>query len=567
MKKTSAFLSLAKNRDFVFILGLLIVANSIIFGIILIPSSGGGVNASNRGAGANIDKLKGSSSGDIKVSFNTTFGGADDDWGEDIAVDSDNNIYIAGYMNISGKGVYDAVLLKYSPNGNLLWNTSWGGADDDGGFAIAIDSNNNIFITGITNSYGAGDDDVFLLKYNSNGSLLWNTTWGGADNDWGYGIAVDSNNNIFITGSTYSYGAGYDDVFLLKYNSNGSLLWNTTWGGAVDNDWGYGIAVDSNNNIFITGYTYSYGAGGIDVFLLKYNSNGSLLWNTTWGGAGNDEGVGIAVDSNNNILITGIIDSYGAGYWDVFLLKYNSNGSLLWNTTWGGAGDDEGLGIAVDSNNNIFITGYTDSYGTGYRDVFLLMYNSNGSLLWDTTWGGADNDWGYGIAVDSNNNIFITGYTDSYGAGGGDILLLKYINNEINSPILNKIVPNPDTDGNITLQWSSVEGASSYLVYRDTKCIKDISNLTAIAEISGTTYNDTGLTSGTYYYVIVAKGPGGSSNMSNCESVTVAIPLSSKSPRINGYSVYLVLIGILPYIYVFYKSRKHKVIKENMESI
>ncbi|MHA1897949.1 MAG: SBBP repeat-containing protein, partial [Promethearchaeota archaeon] len=120
MKKTSAFLSLAKNRDIVFILGLLIVANSIIFGIILSPVSYG-LNAGNRGAGTNIDKLKGSSSGDIKLSFNTTFGGADDDGGRAIAVDSNNNIYITGYMNISRKGVYDVFLLKYNSSGNLLW--------------------------------------------------------------------------------------------------------------------------------------------------------------------------------------------------------------------------------------------------------------------------------------------------------------------------------------------------------------------------------------------------------------------------------------------------------------
>ncbi|MHA1872235.1 MAG: SBBP repeat-containing protein, partial [Promethearchaeota archaeon] len=200
-----------------------------------------------------------------------------------------------------------------------------------------------------------------------------------------------------------------------------------------------------------------------------------LSFETIWGGADWDEGNGIAVDSNNNIYITGYTESYGARYADAFLLKYSPNGNLLWSTTWGGVNWDEGNDILVDSNNNIFITGATRSYGARYADVFLLKYNSNGSLLGNTVWGGADYEKGTGISVDSNNNIYITGYTESYGAGGYDILLLKYINNEINSPILNK--------------------------------------------------------------------------------------------RINGYSVYLVLIGILSYIYVFNKSRKHKVIKENIENI
>ncbi|MHA1821217.1 MAG: fibronectin type III domain-containing protein, partial [Promethearchaeota archaeon] len=436
----------------VFILGLLIVANSIIFGIILSPSSGGGVNAGNRGAGTNIGKLKGSSSEDITLSFNTT----------------------------------------------------WGGAGDDVGYSIAFDSNNNIFITGYTKSYGAGGADVFLLKYNSNGNLLWTRTWGGAGDDVGYGIAFDSNNNIFITGATNSYGAGAADMFLLKYNSNGNLLWTRTWGGAGD-DWGIDIMFDSNNNIFITGITNSYGAGGYDILLLKY----------------------INYPINSPIL-------------DKIVPNPNTDGNIT--LSWS----------SVEGASSYLV----------YRDTKCITDISNLTAIIEIS-GTTYNDTGL------MNGTYYYVIVAKGSGGSSNISNCESVTVAISlaSPILDKIVPNPDTDGNITLQWSSVEGANSYLVYRDTKCITDISKLTTIIEISGTTYNDTGLTNGTYYYVIVAKGSGGSSNISNCESVTVAIPPSSKSPRINGYSVYLVLIGILPYIYVFYKAGKHKVIKKSMESI
>jgi hypothetical protein len=150
-----------------------------------------------------------------------------------------------------------------------LWNTTWGGAVHDSGYGVAV--NSDIYLAGRT-YFGAHRGDAFLVKYDVDGNQLWNTTWGGAGYDFGRRLAIG--NDIYLTGNTYSFGAGYSDAFLVKYDVDGNQLWNTTWGG-VDNEYGHGVAVGSD--IYLAGYIDSrFGAGGADAFLVKYGSPPSV---------------------------------------------------------------------------------------------------------------------------------------------------------------------------------------------------------------------------------------------------------------------------------------------------
>ncbi|MFX1500449.1 MAG: hypothetical protein ACFFDH_05725 [Promethearchaeota archaeon] len=356
--------------------------------------------------------------------WNKTWGGSDGEIGDEIRLDGSGNILITGETQSYGAGNYDVFLLKYDSDGNLLWNITWGGSESEYGNGIEIDSLENILTIGSTMSYGAGYNDVFLLKYNSSGNLLWNKTWGGSGLDEGNGIVIDGSGNILITGATQSYGAGATDTLLLKYDSDGNLLWYKTWGG-FGYECGFGIAVDGSGNILITGSTSSYGAGEDNTFILKYDSDGNLLWYKIWGGNDNDCGDGITLDSSGNAFITGGSRSYGAENYNVFLLKYDSNGNKLWNTTWGGSKYDYGYGIILNGSGNVLITGSTSSYGAGANDVLILKYDSDGNQLWYKTWGGNDTDCGYGITLDDSGNIFISGYTESIGVGFKDVFLLK----------------------------------------------------------------------------------------------------------------------------------------------
>jgi hypothetical protein len=348
----------------------------------------------------------------------------------------------------------------------------------DAALAIAIDSNNNVFITGYTdnndfpivngydNSYNGGRD-AFVAKFNNNlDQLLASTYIGGSyGDDIAYAIAIDSNNNVFITGGTYSNDFpivnGYDDsnngyytdAFVAKFNNDlDQLLASTYIGGSYDIDIAYEIAIDSNNNnVFIAGYTGSNNFpikdgydnsynGNIDAFVAKFNNDlDQLLASTYIGGSDYEYAEAIAIDSNNNVFITGYTWSYDFpivngyddshnGYTDAFVAKFNNDlDQLLASTYIGGSDYDAAEVIAIDSNNNVFITGYTYSndfpivngYDNSYNgniDAFVAKFNNDlDQLLASTYIGGIyGDDIALAIAIDSNNNVFITGGTWSY---------------------------------------------------------------------------------------------------------------------------------------------------------
>ena len=218
-------------------------------------------------------------------------------------------------------------LLQAAGGGVVVgWIALLGGTGRDRGRAVAIDSANNIIVVGRTGSDGAGGNDLLIAKYNSAGALQWDRTLGGTGTDFGDDVAIDSADNIIVVGYTNSDGAGGDDLLIAKYDSVGTLQWDRTLGG-TGTDQGFGVAIDSANNIIVVGYTGSDGAGGNDVLIAKYNSAGALQWDRTLGGTGDDRGRGVAIDSANNIIVVGQTGSDGAGGTDVLIAKLPPNGS------------------------------------------------------------------------------------------------------------------------------------------------------------------------------------------------------------------------------------------------
>jgi hypothetical protein len=373
-----------------------------------------------------------------------------------VAVDSDKNILVInGYTNSScvdncgsWEINWDFCLTKYDPEGNVIWKKTAGGDFRDFGYGVAVDSENNIIVTGITNSFGRGlMSDALTIKYDSNGNILWNKTAGGGSWDHFRDVAVDSKNNIIVTGNTHSFGSENSDVWTIEYDSNGNILWNKTTGGD-DFEEGLGVAIDSGNNIIVTGYkrgfTRSFGED-FDVWTIKYDANGNQLWNKTAGKDDFEEGVDVAVDSKNNIIVTGFTGPSSAGNdgLDVWTIKYDANGNQLWNKTAGGDRYDSGSGVAVDSDNNIFVVATTNSFRIEDNGIWIIEYDPNGNIIWDKKVEG--NYSRSGVAVDSNDNIIVTGYTPSYRAGHFDLRMIKYTTSEIKKIKEKKIVT--DTTG------------------------------------------------------------------------------------------------------------------------
>jgi hypothetical protein len=372
----------------------------------------------------------------------------------------------------------------------LSYSTYLGGSNHEGANGIAVDSLGNAYITGLTNStdfptvnppqatnHAYPNSNVFVAKLNSAGSaLVYSTYLGGSGlsedgvnvGDSGYGIAVDSSGNAYVTGTTASVDfptvnplqASPHGAFVAKLNATGSaLVYSTYLGGSSSADDGYGIAVDSSGNAYVTGATTSrdfptvnplqatYGGGAYDAFVVKFNPAGSaLIYSTYLGGSGfwGDFGQGIAVDSSGNAYVTGQTCStdfptanpiqISAGSecssarfgGDAFVAKLNAAGSaLVYSTYLGGTGDDLGLGIATDSSGNAYVVGSTESTNfptanalqpnnAGDYQVFVAKLNAAGTaLVYSTYLGGNKDDFGYGIAADSSGNAYVTGATSS----------------------------------------------------------------------------------------------------------------------------------------------------------
>ena len=429
--------------------------------------------------------------------WGTYYGGNDEELAYSTAVDSENNVYLAGWTRSTSSiaslgfqnsfgGDIDAFLVKFDSAGNRLWATYYGGNDVDYGYSCTVDKSDNIYLAGHTgsnsgisfnghqNSIG-GSLDAFLVKFNKDGNRIWGTYYGGSRGENGKSCVTDINNNVYLVGNTHSLSdiafngfqmthAGSNnlnpsgspvlaDAFIVKFDSNGVRLWGSYYGGS-DLENGNSCATDIYGNVFLSGSTSSQNNisfsgfkdslhGGLDGFLVKFDSLGVRQWGTYFGGIGMDPINSCKTDSLNNIFIAGTTSSdsniafgsvhqntFGGGSFDAYLAKFNNNGVLLWGTYFGGDREDGASCISIDKNNNIFISGNTNSlnnisadghqntYGGGSRDAFISKFSPNGNRLWASYYGGNSLDIGTTVSVDNSNKVYLGGYT---GSGGNNI--------------------------------------------------------------------------------------------------------------------------------------------------
>ena len=326
-----------------------------------------------------------------------------------VATDNNNNSYIVGSAQDQVTLDYKAFLIKYDVNGTQVWKRVWNGPGWDIGLGVVAIDPNQIYISGRTNSSGAGDFDAFLAKYDLNGNQLWNRTWGYACIDEGYQVAADSNGDIYVTGRTNE--SGNYDAFLVKYQPDGNQIWNRTWS-TPNQDAAYAIAIDLNDSIYITGQTEQPMIDS-DIILVKYNVNGSQLWNQTWENSSMDIGYSITTDTDNNTYICG--QTKGPSIWTAALLmKYDSDGNNLWNRTWNKIYNAYGTGVSAYKNESCYMIGYYITEAFTYS-VSFLKYNSSGYRIWNKTIGEAYLTFyvSGGLTVDNHDNIYLAGYTQS----------------------------------------------------------------------------------------------------------------------------------------------------------
>ena len=452
----------------------------------------------------------------LKVSlvedWSVTWNKGDNEEGRGIAIDeSTGDIYVVGY---NGSADNDVVLIKYNSNGDQQWNVTWDNGGNEFGYEVALDSQGYVYVAG-ANGTGYPNFDVLLLKFNSSGEHEWNRTWDSGDYDAGWALKIDNANNIYIAGQTK---ASQGDLLLLKYDSSGVYKWNSTFGGA-NGQHGYDLALDSTNNIYVAGI--NTGANQ-DLVLVKFNSSGFNVWNRTWGGTDDDQGFGVVTDSGNSVYITGWTKSFGAIQRDFVVVKYDTAGNWKWNRTWGTTGDEEVWGIAVDSADNLYIGGFTK-----FANVSILKYSASGELLWDKQWGNTPTYqyWCYDMVIDSLDKIYITGRNRTGVIGIYDLFLAKLSIEAPGGFTLSSNAGSPDDDGAFTLTWTSSSGANNYSIYQYSSYITDINgSLTLLAnETNSLSLPISGFSNGSYYFIAVAFNNFGE-RTSNSINIVVGIP-------------------------------------------
>ena len=364
-------------------------------------------------------------------------------------IDGNDNVFVTGSTpgvldGESSHGDVDAYIRKHSSNGELIWTRQFGTSGYDIARSITTDNSGNVFVTGYSNAAPSsgiyGNHDVFITKYSNDGIFQW-TKYHGMRGyyDHGNDIVVDNSGNIYVTGSTRNYpnNLGYDAMFVSKSSSDGTLQWikyldhNSSREGVKPISIGEGIITDSIGNIYITGHTSGELPGETDVttnrdtMIIKYNSDGTLLWNRQLASRGGSEGMDITIDKSGYFFVTGstFYPSY-EGSSGVFITKYDSNGTHFWTKEVSNYSAQYGQSITSDNDDNILISGFTTGafdgeVSSGGKDAFIIKYSNSGTLLWLKQFGTSGNDNGYSVVSNSKNDIFVAGFT--YGAFDGEI--------------------------------------------------------------------------------------------------------------------------------------------------
>ena len=252
----------------------------------------------------------------------------------------------------------------------------------------------------------------------------WTRTFGDKADDWAYSVQQTEDGGYIVAGRTGSYGAGGYDAYLIKTDANGNMLWSKTFGGKAD-DWAYSVQQTKDGGFIIAGSTYFYGAGSVYAYLIKTDANGNMLWDKAFGGEAGDEAYSVQQTKDGGYIVAGQTWSYGAGSVDVWLIKTDANGNMLWDKAFGGEAGDEAYSVQQTEDGGYIVAGRTGSYGAGGYDAYLIKTDANGNMLWSKTFGGKADDWAYSVQQTKDGGFIIAGNTYFFGANGSDAWLIK----------------------------------------------------------------------------------------------------------------------------------------------
>ncbi|MGB9720188.1 MAG: hypothetical protein ACPL28_01730 [bacterium] len=341
-----------------------------------------------------------------------TYGGEYSDGAYQVQPTIDSGFIVTGWTSLTPFD-RDVYLIKTDDEGILQWIRTIGGGGHDIGRSVAQTSDKGYVIAGETSSYGAGSFDVYLIKFDSAGNLLWEKTFGRSFQDGARSIQELPDGGFIIAGLTDSLGFGAFKVYLLKTDAQGEIIWEKTYGGQGA-CWAEEVRQTNDGGYIIIGRNYSSGSG--DIYLVKCDFNGDTLWTKIFGNNGEDYGFSVRQTPDNGYIICGCTSSLGAGGYDIYLIKTDSAGVRIWEKTFGGANDDYGYSVAL-ANDGFLVSGASNSLGQGAFDIYLIKTDNSGNTLWYKTIGGIEDEISYSAQHTLDDGWIIAGTTRSFGSG------------------------------------------------------------------------------------------------------------------------------------------------------
>ena len=310
-----------------------------------------------------------------------------------------------------------AVALVSAVSGqSASWEASFGSTHIEEGYSAQQTVDGGYILLGVTLSKGAGQTDFWLIKTNSAGEREWDQTFGGTMDDWGRGVKQTKDGGYILVGSTFSFGAGKADVWLIKTDTNGVKKWARVFGGA-EVDLGYAVQQTTDGGYILIGYTESKGAGRADVWLIKTDSSGVKEWEKTFGGSQWDAGYSVQQTRDGGYILVGHTKSKGEGKSsDVWLIKADATGNKLWEKIYGGRQEDVGRWVEQTQDGGYILVGWTKSKGSGGADIWLVKTNASGVRQWEKTFGGVGNDWSRCVQQTQDGGYILLGSTASFTA-------------------------------------------------------------------------------------------------------------------------------------------------------
>ena len=353
-----------------------------------------------------------------------TYGGVSGESAHAVVQTSDGGYALAGNIVVPGSSTWnDFCLVKTTADGAVEFVGQYGGPSIEFARALVQTSDGGYALAGSTTAGLGGLYSFWLVKTDANGVEEWNQTFGGIFLDEPYAVVQTRDGGYALAGYTESFGAGPADFWLIRTDKMGNMLWNRTYGGA-GMDKGRAVIETADYGFALAGYTDSYGLGLDDAWLVKTFRNGTLDWNCTYGGAGSDSASSIVQTVDGGYALAGFTNSFGAGAGDFWLVKTDADGNAMWNRTYGSGATVEDAQSVVQANDE----GYAlvgDVNNGGNFDCFLVKTDANGTLEWSQTYGGPDWDEVFSIVHTSDGGFAAAGYTYSFDFDNGDIWLIK----------------------------------------------------------------------------------------------------------------------------------------------